>query len=127
MSVGQALNLLSGQPVPASKVQSFAGGKATPDESISFAKNLAIPKIFVQKADPDILVLRLPSLDRGAQMKYATVLLDAENRASEGHWDVANAGAGRFPSDFLLPRLFRPSRTIHHTARPNGFSAGFFV
>src|SRR5437879_7212581 len=59
MSVGQALNLLSGQPGTGIKVAVIRRGKATPDEVDLVREKLATPKIIVQKADPDILVLRL--------------------------------------------------------------------
>src|SRR5881409_2176299 len=65
MSVGQAINLLNGQPGTGIKVGVIRRGKATPEEVDLVREKLATPKIIVQKVDPDILVLRLPSLDAG--------------------------------------------------------------
>src|SRR5216684_2786859 len=63
MSVGQALNLLNGQPGTGIKVSVIRRGKATPEEVDIVREKLATPKLISQKVDPDILVLRIPSLD----------------------------------------------------------------
>src|SRR6202030_3095158 len=65
MSVGQALNLLNGQAGSGVKVGVIRRGKADPDEVDIVRQKLALPKTLVQKADPDILVLPLTSLDSG--------------------------------------------------------------
>src|SRR5205807_10233064 len=65
MSVGQAINLLNGQPGTAIKVGVIRRGKATPEEVDLVREKLATAKLIVQKADPDILTLRFPSLDTG--------------------------------------------------------------
>src|SRR4029077_11992072 len=80
MSVGQALNLLSGQPGTGVKVAVIRRGKATPEEVDLVREKLAAPKIIVQKAEPDILVLRLPSLDAGRADEVRNRLLDAERQ-----------------------------------------------
>src|SRR5467141_333746 len=58
MSVGQALNLLTGQPGTGVKVAVIRRGKATPEEVDVVREKLAASKVIVQKTDPDILVLR---------------------------------------------------------------------
>src|SRR5437899_6656120 len=63
MSVGQAMNLLNGHRGTACKVGVHRRGKATPEEVDLVRAKLAAPKIIVQKAEPEILVLRLPTLD----------------------------------------------------------------
>src|ERR1700747_1827563 len=65
MSVGQALNLVNGQVGTGVKVGVIRRGKADPDSVDVVREKLAPSKILVQKADPDVLVLRLPSLDTG--------------------------------------------------------------
>src|ERR1700720_428840 len=80
MSVGQALNLLSGQPGTGIKVAVIRRGKATPDEVDLVREKMATPKIIAQKADPDILVLRLPSLDAGRAEEVRNRLIDAEKQ-----------------------------------------------
>src|SRR5213082_4304946 len=82
MSVGQALNLMSGQPGTGIKVSVIRRGKATPDEVDIVREKLATPKLLVQKAYPDILVMRFPSLDAGRSEEVRNRLVDAEDRKS---------------------------------------------
>src|SRR5256886_9327652 len=114
MSVGQALNLLNGQPGTGMKVSVIRRGKAgTPDEVDIVREKLATPKLIVQKMDPDILVLRFPSLDTGRSEEVRNRLLDAEKQGIHkvildvrecGRWPVAEAIA--------VARLFIPSGTL---------------
>src|SRR5713226_3811500 len=78
MSVGQALNLLNGQVGSGIKVSVIRRGKAKQEEVDLVREKLTNPKLIVQKADPDILVLRLPSLDAGRSDEVRNRLLDAE-------------------------------------------------
>ena len=78
MSVGQAVTLLNGQPGTGIKVGVIRRGKATPEEVDIVREKLATPKIIAQKVDPDILVLRIPSLDGGRADEVRNRLLDAE-------------------------------------------------
>ena len=64
MSVGQAMNLLTGAAGTGVKVAVIRRGKATPEEVDVVREKLTAVKITSQKADPDILALRLTSLDR---------------------------------------------------------------
>ena len=50
MSVGQALNLLTGQPGTGVKVSVIRRGKATPEDVDVVSEKLATPKLIVQKA-----------------------------------------------------------------------------
>jgi len=113
MSVGQALNLLSGQPGTGVKVAVIRRGKATPDEVDIVREKLATPKIIVQKADPDILVLRLPSLDVGRADEIRNRLLDAEKQGvRKVIVDVRECGRGPVSEAISLARLFVPSGSI---------------
>jgi len=113
MSVGQALNLLSGQPGTGVKVAVIRRGKATPDEVDLVREKLATPKIIVQKADPDILVLRLPSLDAGRADEVRNRLLDAEKQGvRKVVVDVRECGRGPVSEAISLARLFVASGTI---------------
>src|SRR5947208_4633753 len=106
MSVGQAMNLLNGQPGTGIKVGVIRRGKATPEEVDLVRAKVATPKIIVQKADPDILVLRLPTLDAGRADEIRNRLLDAENRAfTRSYSTCASAAVVRFPKR-LQPRVF---------------------
>ncbi|MGB4783110.1 MAG: S41 family peptidase, partial [Candidatus Acidiferrum sp.] len=126
MSVGQALNLLSGQPGTGIKVAVIRRGKATPDEVDLVREKLATPKIIVQKADPDILVLRLPSLDAGRADEVRNRLLDAEKQGvRKVIVDLRECGRGPVSEAISLARLFVPSGTIT-TLRGQTVSAQVF-
>ena len=127
MSVGQALNLLSGQPGTGVKVAVIRRGKATPDEVDLVREKLATPKIIVQKAEPDILVLRLPSLDAGRADEVRNRLLDAEKQGvRKVILDVRECGRGPVSEAISLARLFVPSGTIT-TLRGQTVSAQVFA
>src|SRR5213594_990818 len=126
MSVGQALNLLSGQPGTGIKVAVIRRGKATPDEVDLVREKLATPKIIVQKADPDILALRLPSLDAGRADEVRNRLLDAEKQGvRKVIVDLRECGRGPVSEAISLARLFVPSGTIS-TLRGQTVSAQVF-
>jgi len=126
MSVGQALNLLAGQPGTGIKVAIIRRGKATPEEVDLVREKLAAPKIIVQKAEPDILVLRLPSLDAGRADEVRNRLLDAERQGvRKVILDVRECGRGPISEAISLARLFVPSGTIT-TLRGQTVSAQVF-
>ncbi len=126
MSVGQALNLLAGQPGTGIKVAIIRRGKATPEEVDLVREKLAAPKIIVQKAEPDILVLRLPSLDAGRADEVRNRLLDAEKQGvRKVILDVRECGRGPVSEAISLARLFVPSGTIT-TLRGQTVSAQVF-
>ena len=113
MSVGQALNLLAGQPGTGVKVSIIRRGKATPEEVDIVREKLATPKTIVQKTEPDILVLRLPSLDAGRADEVRNRLLDAEKQGvRKVILDVRECGRGPVSEAISLARLFVPSGTI---------------
>src|SRR5207244_11404806 len=65
MSVGQALNLLNGPAGSGVKVGVIRRGRAQPEEVEVVRQKLSSPKVVGQKTDPDILAIRVPSLDPG--------------------------------------------------------------
>jgi carboxyl-terminal processing protease len=110
MSVGQALNLLSGQPGSGVKVAVIRRGKATPDELDLVREKLSTPKLIVQKADPDILVLRLPSLDSSRAEEVRNRLMDAEKQGMHKViLDVRECGRGPVSEAISIARFFVPS------------------
>src|SRR5438874_787390 len=110
MSVGQAMNLLNGQPGTGIKVGVIRRGKATPEEVDLVRAKVATPKIIVQKADPDILVLRLPTLDAGRADEIRNRLLDAEKQGiHKVILDVRECGRGPVSEAIAAARLFVPS------------------
>jgi len=95
MSVGQAMNFLHGQPGTGVKVGVIRRGKADPDEVDLVREKLGAAKIVSEKVDPDILVLRLPSLDAGRADEIRTRLLDAEKQGvHKVILDVRECGRG---------------------------------
>ena len=113
MSVGQALNLLAGQPGTGIRVAIIRRGKATPEEVDLVREKPATLKIIVQKTEPDILVLRLPSLDAGRADEVRNRLLDAEKQGvRKVILDVRECGRGPVSEAISLARLFVPSGTI---------------
>src|ERR1700731_2333088 len=63
MSVGQAMNLLNGPAGSGVKVGVIRRGKAQPEEVDLVRQKLSTAKMVVQKTDPEVLVLRLESLE----------------------------------------------------------------
>ena len=113
MSVGQALNLLNGQPGTGIKVAVIRRGKATPDDVDIVREKLATPKLVVQKADPDILVLRFPSLDTGRAEEVRSRLLDAEKQGiRKVILDLRESGRGPVSEAISIARLFIPNGTL---------------
>jgi len=126
MSVGQALNLLNGQPGTGIKVGVIRRGKATPEEVDIVREKLAAPKLIVQKADPDILVLRIPSLDAGRADEVRNRLLEAEKQgAHKVILDVRECGRGQFAEAISIARLFVSSGMLT-TLRGQKVSAQVF-
>jgi carboxyl-terminal processing protease len=115
MSVGQAMNLLTGPAGSGVKVAVIRRGKATPDEVDVVREKLTTAKITSQKADPDILALRLTSLDPGRAEEVRGRLLEAEKQGIHnvilnfrGATFCALRYAGHFAwTDRLLTNIFR--------------------
>jgi carboxyl-terminal processing protease len=113
MSVGQAMNFLHGQPGSGVKVGVIRRGKADPDEVDLVREKLATAKIITAKADPDILVLRLPSLDPGRADEIRAKLQDAEKQGiHKVMLDVRDCGRGPVSEAIAIAKLFVPSGTL---------------
>jgi carboxyl-terminal processing protease len=113
MSVGQALNLLNGPVGSGVKVAVIRRGKATPDEVDIVREKLAPAKIITQKADPDILVMRLPSLETGRADEIRNRLVDAEKQGvHKVILDVRECGRGQASEALAVAKLFVPSGTL---------------
>jgi carboxyl-terminal processing protease len=126
MSVGQALNLLNGQSGTGVKVGVIRRGKATPEEVDIVREKLPTPKIVVQKADPDILVLRIPSFDAGRSDEIRNRLLEADKQGiRKVILDVRECGRGQVSEAISIARLFVPSGILT-TLRGQTVSAQVF-
>jgi carboxyl-terminal processing protease len=113
MSVGQALNLLNGQVGSGVKVGVIRRGKADPDEVDIVREKVGFSKTIVQKTDPDILVLRLPSLDSGRADDVRNKLLEAEKQGiHKVVLDLRECGRGPVTEAVAMARLFVPSGAI---------------
>jgi carboxyl-terminal processing protease len=127
MSVGQALNLLNGPIGSGAKVGVVRRGKADP-ENVDLVREKPAPvKIIVQKNDPDILVLRLPSLDAGRADEVRNKLLDAEKQGSRKLvLDLRECGRGPVTEAVAIARLLVPSGNLA-TLRGQTVSAQVFA
>lgn len=113
MSVGQAMNFLHGQPGTGVKVGVIRRGKADPDEVDLVREKLGVPKIISEKVDPDILVLRLPSLDPGRADEIRAKLQEAEKQGiHKVILDLRECGRGPVSEAIAVAKLFVPSGTL---------------
>jgi carboxyl-terminal processing protease len=112
MSVGQAMNLLTGQAGTGVKVAVIRRGKATPEEvDVVREKSVAV-KMITQKAD-DTLVLRLESLDTGRAEEVRARLAEAEKQGAHNViLDLRECGRGPVSEAISVARFFVPSGTI---------------
>jgi carboxyl-terminal processing protease len=113
MSVGQALNLLAGDPGTAAKVSVVRRGRTQPRETDLVRARLAPSKILSEKVNPDILVLRLATLEAGRADEVRERLVQAERQGiHKVVVDVRDCGRGEISEGLALARLFLTSGTI---------------
>src|ERR1700674_2256347 len=113
MSVGQALNLLNGPAGSGVKIGVIRRGRAQPEEVDVVRQKLAVPKITAQKIDPDILALRVPSLDAGRADEIRARLADADKQGVHKLiLDLRECGRGPVSEAVNVARLFISSGTI---------------
>jgi carboxyl-terminal processing protease len=113
MSVGQALNLLNGQVGSGVKVGVIRRGKADPDNIDIVREKLAPAKVLAQKADPDVLAIRVISLDPGRADDIRNRLLEAEKQGvHKVILDLRECGRGPSTEAVAVARLFIPNGTI---------------
>lgn len=113
MSVGQAVNFLHGQPGTGVKVGVIRRGKADPDQVDVVREKLAAEKLVSERVDPDILALRLPSLNPGRADEIRTRLQDAEKQGvHKVILDLRECGRGPISEAISVARLFVSSGTL---------------
>ena len=113
MSVGQAMNLLTGPAGSGVKVAVIRRGKATPEEVDVVREKPVAVKITSQKADPDTLALRLTSLDPGRAEEVRGRLNEAEKQGIHNIiLDLRECGRGPVSEAISVARLFVPSGTL---------------
>jgi len=110
MSVGQAKNLLAGQPGTGVKVGVIRRGKTDPEEVEVVREKLSTPKLIAQRVDSETLALRFPTLDAGRADEVRTRLLDAPKQGvSRVILDLRECGRGPISEAISIARLFVPS------------------
>jgi len=113
MSVGQALNLLNGPAGSGVKVGVIRRGRAQPEEVDVVRQKLAVPKVVAQKTDPDILAIRVPSLDPGRAEEIRNRLADADKQGiHKVILDLRECGRGPVSEAINVARLFISSGTV---------------
>ncbi|MGB2639936.1 MAG: S41 family peptidase [Candidatus Acidiferrum sp.] len=113
MSVGQAMNFLHGDPGTGVKVGVIRRGKADPDQVDLVREKLAPEKLVSEKVDPDILALRLPSLNPGRADEIRARLLEAEKQGIHKIvLDLRECGRGPVSEAIAVAQLFLPSGTL---------------
>jgi carboxyl-terminal processing protease len=113
MSVGQAMNLLSGPAGSGVKIAVIRRGKATPEELDVVREKPVAVKITSQKAEPDTLALRLTSLDPGRVDDIRARLQEAEKQGVHNViLDLRECGRGPVSEAISVARLFVPSGTL---------------
>ncbi|HYA61911.1 MAG TPA: S41 family peptidase [Candidatus Sulfotelmatobacter sp.] len=113
MSVGQAKNLLVGQPGTAVKVSVIRRGRTEPDELDLVRQKLAPAKLVVEKVDANTLAFRFPTLEPGRAEEVRTRLLEAQKQGiARIILDVRDCGRGPASEALAVARLFIPSGTL---------------
>ena len=113
MSIGQAKNLLSGQPGTAVKVSVIRRGRTEPDELDLVRQKLAPAKLVVEKVDDNTLAFRFPTLEPGRAEEVRTRLLEAQKQGiTRIILDVRDCGRGPASEALDVARLFISSGTL---------------
>jgi carboxyl-terminal processing protease len=113
MSVGQALNLLNGPVGSGVKVGVIRRGKAEPEPVDLVREKQAPAKMIVQRNDPDILVLRVPTLESGRADEVRSKLLEAEKQgAHKLVLDLRECGRGPVSEAVAVARLLVSSGNL---------------
>src|ERR1041384_7017555 len=127
MSVGQAMNLLRGQPGTGVKVGVIRRGKNDPESVDIVREKLSPAKIVAQKNDPDILALRLTTQAARRADEVRARLQDAEKQGTHKViLDLPDCGRGPVSEGIAVARLFVSSGNLA-TLRGQTVSAQTFA
>jgi carboxyl-terminal processing protease len=127
MSAGQALNLLRGPVGSGVKVAVIRRGRAQPEEVDLVRQKLAPPKMIAQKTDPDILAVRVTTLDTGRADEIRNKLVDADKQGVRKLiLDLRECGRGPVSEAVAVARLLIPSGNLA-TLRGQTVSAETFA
>ncbi|HUI51770.1 MAG TPA: S41 family peptidase [Terriglobales bacterium] len=113
MSVGQAKNLMAGQPGTGVKVGVIRRGKTDPEELDIVREKIPEPKLIAEKVDNETLAIRFATVDAGRKDEVKAKLLDAQKQGiSRVILDVRDCGRGSVPEAIEIAKLFVPSGTL---------------
>jgi len=113
MSVGQAKNLLVGQPGTAVKVGVIRRGRTDPEEIEMVRQKLVPAKLVVQKVDDNTLAIRFPTLETGRAEEVRARLAEAQKQGiTRIILDVRDCGRGVDTEALAVARLFIPSGNL---------------
>ena len=113
MSVGQAMNLLRGQPGGGVKIGVIRRGKNEPENVDVVREKLQPAKIVSEKTDPDILALRFTTLEAGRADEIRNRLQEAEKQGiHKVILDLRDCGRGPVSEGLAVARLFIPSGNL---------------
>src|SRR5258706_19160 len=113
MSVGQAKNLLAGQPGTGVKVGVIRRGKTDPEEVDVVRTKMPEPKLQLQKVDNGTIAIRFSTLNAGRKDELRAKLQDAEKQGvSKVILDVRDCGRGQTSEAIEIARLFVASGTL---------------
>jgi carboxyl-terminal processing protease len=113
MSVGQAKNLLAGQPGTSVKVGVIRRGKTQPESVDLSREKLPASKLQVQRIDNETIAIRFPTLDAGRADEVRTKLQEfSKQGVTKVILDLRECGRGSIPEALSIARLFVPSGNL---------------
>lgn len=113
MSVGQAKNLLAGQPSTSVKVGVIRRGKTDPEEVDIVRAKFPEAKLTAVRVDPETLAIRFPTLNAGRKDELKNKLTEAEKQGvKQVILDLRECGRGQYSEAIEIARMFVPSGTL---------------
>jgi len=113
MSVGQAKNILAGQPGTGVKVGVIRQGKTDPEQVDLVREKVPASKLVAQKVDTDTIAIRFTTLDAGRKDELRAKLLEAQKQgATKVILDLRDCGRGQASEAIEIARLFVSSGTL---------------
>ena len=113
MSVGQAKNLLAGQPGTSVKVGVIRRGRTQPESVDLSREKLPASKLQVQRIDNETIAIRFPTLDAGRADEVRAKLQEfSKQGVTKVILDLRECGRGSIPEALSIARLFVPSGNL---------------
>jgi carboxyl-terminal processing protease len=113
MSVGQAMQLLAGEPGTSVKVSVVRRGNSRPLDADLVRAQMGPSHLLVDKADQDVAYLRVPALDAGKADEIREKLLQFDKQGLHKLvLDLRDCARGEISEGVAVARLFLNSGTI---------------